>query len=57
MNGEKMLGSAEWAFPDVICGHADPMSFAIDLDLSADAFAALDRVDLLAVDGLSSPCE
>lgn len=57
MSGEKMLAAAEWAFPDVICGHADPMNFATDVDLSAAGFTALDRVDLLAVDGLSSPCE
>jgi hypothetical protein len=57
MSGEKTLATAEWAFPDVICGHADPMNFVTDVDLSAAGFAALERIDLLAVEGLSSPCE
>jgi hypothetical protein len=56
MHDEKMLGSVAWAFPDVICGHADPMSFSTDIDLEVDAFAGVNRIDLLAVEGLSSPC-
>lgn len=57
MNDDQMLACAEWQFPDVICGHADPMNFAADVDLDAGPFATLNRIDLLAVDGLSSPCE
>jgi hypothetical protein len=56
MHDEKMVASVAWAFPDVICGHADPMSFATDIDLEAAGFAAVNRIDLLAVEGLSSPC-
>jgi hypothetical protein len=57
MSEDKMLTSTEWAFPDVLCGRADPVNFARDLDLDAGNFQKLDRIDLLAVDGLSSPCE
>lgn len=56
MHDSEMLATVTWAFPDVICGHADPMNFSTDLDLEAGAFARLDRIDLLAIDGLSSPC-
>lgn len=50
------VGSAEWGFRDVICGHADPMNFAVDIDIGDASFSLIDRVDLLAVDGLSLPC-
>jgi hypothetical protein len=56
MRDSDILASVEWAFPDVICGHADPMNFSTDIDLQAGAFATLNRIDLLAVDGLSAPC-
>jgi hypothetical protein len=36
--GETVLGTANWHFPDVICGHADPMHFAADLDLDGGFF-------------------
>lgn len=57
MSDNKMVACTEWKFPDVICGHADPMSFAADIDLDAGAFQTIDRIDLLAVGGLSTPCE
>lgn len=57
MSGNEIVASAQWAFPDVICGHADPMNFATDVELEPGAFQRLDRVELLAVEGLSSPCE
>ncbi len=53
----KIVACTEWAFPDVICGHADPMSFATDVDLDARAFQSLDRIELLKVAGFSSPCQ
>lgn len=55
-SGTEVLACAEWPFPDVICGHADPMTFATDIDLDTGAFQRLDRIDLLAVEGFSSPC-
>jgi hypothetical protein len=57
MCGEETLARADWAFPDVLCGYADPMNFAVDVDLDGDAFARLDRIALLDVEGFSSPCE
>jgi hypothetical protein len=33
------------------------MNFAADVDLDGDAFARLDRIALLGVEGFSSPCE
>jgi hypothetical protein len=52
----KTVGSAEWHFADVICGHADPMNFFTDIDIDDTSFSLIDRIDLLAVDGLSAPC-
>lgn len=57
MSDNKMLACTQWEFQDVICGHADPMNFATDIDLDAEAFRRLDRIELLAVNGLSTPCE
>jgi hypothetical protein len=57
MAGDKIAGSAEWHFADVICGHADPMNFSTDIDIGDASFPLIDRIDLLGVDGLSAPCE
>ena len=54
--GEKVLGRASWHFPDVICGHADPMHFAVDIEISDSLFADIDRVELAATRGESVPC-
>jgi hypothetical protein len=54
--GDKVLGSSEWHFADVICGHADPMNFSADIDIGDTSFSLIDRIDLLKVDGLSAPC-
>jgi hypothetical protein len=52
----KTVGSTEWRFADVICGHADPMNFSVDIDIGDTSFSLIDRIDLLGVDGLSAPC-
>lgn len=54
--GDRAVATAAWTFPDVICGNADPMSFAIDIDVSEDDFQQLDRAMLLDVEGFSVPC-
>ena len=54
--GAKTVGLADWHFADVICGHADPMNFFTDIDIGDTSFSLIDRIDLLAVDGLSTPC-
>jgi hypothetical protein len=56
MADSKVVGSTEWCFPDVICGHADPMNFSTDIDIGDTSFSLIDRIDLLGVDGLSAPC-
>jgi hypothetical protein len=55
--GEKVVGTANWHFPDVICGHADPMHFAADLEMNDELFAAIDRVELARTSGESEPCD
>lgn len=52
----KTVGSTEWRFADVICGHADPMNFSTDIDIGDTSFSLIDRIDLLGVDGRSAPC-
>jgi len=54
---DKVLATADWHFPDVICGHADPMNFATDLDIADELFAQIDRIALLETKGESRPCE
>jgi hypothetical protein len=56
MAKERVLGVADWHFADVICGHADPMNFAIDLDIADELFVQIDRVALQATVGESQPC-
>ena len=54
--GETVLGTANWHFPDVICGHADPMHFAADIDLDEGLFPTADRIELSRTSGESKPC-
>lgn len=54
---DRMLGIASWHFPDVICGHADPMHFAADLEIEDAMFGLIDRIELQATEGRSEPCE
>jgi hypothetical protein len=53
---DTVLAVAEWYFPDVICGHADPMNFAADLDIVDELSAQVDRIELQATTGESQPC-
>ena len=52
-----VLASADWHFVDVICGHADPMSFATDLDIADELFFQIDRIELQDTKGESRPCD
>jgi hypothetical protein len=54
---DESLAIAEWHFSDVICGHADPMHFAVDLSIDEDAFGSIDRIELQSTEGQSRPCE
>jgi len=53
---DRVLATANWHFPDVICGHADPMHFATDLDIADSLFARADRIELAGTAGESAPC-
>jgi hypothetical protein len=54
---DKVLATANWHFPDVICGHADPMHFATDLEIADELFAKIERIELGSTTGESEPCE
>jgi hypothetical protein len=53
---EKTLAVVDWHFPDVICGHADPMHFAADLAVEDSLFGIIDRIALEKTEGESRPC-
>jgi hypothetical protein len=53
---DTVLTVADWHFPDVICGHADPMNFATDLDIADELSTQIDRIELQAITGESRPC-
>jgi hypothetical protein len=55
MGRDGMLGTVHWHFPDVICGHADPMHFAADLDIGDDQFGRIERIELEKTVGESRP--
>jgi hypothetical protein len=55
--GDRELSVASWHFADVICGHADPMHFAADLDIDDAMFDRIDRIELQKTVGRSRPCE
>jgi hypothetical protein len=55
--GEKVMGTANWHFPDVICGHADPMHFSADLDIHDGLLAGIDRVEIGGTPGEWEPCD
>jgi hypothetical protein len=57
MAGDQTLASVDWTFADVICGHADPMSFSIDIAFDHADRRRVDRVALWDVRGLAAPCE
>jgi hypothetical protein len=57
MAKDRVLAVAAWHFADVICGHADPMNFATDVDIADELFAQIDRIELQKTTGESGPCE
>jgi hypothetical protein len=57
MAKDSKLGTAHWHFPDVICGHADPMHFAADLDIGDGLFGKIDRIELEKTAGESRACD
>jgi hypothetical protein len=57
MAKDKALGTTRWHFPDVICGHADPMHFAADLDIDDSLFGQIERIELEKTIGESKACD
>jgi hypothetical protein len=57
MAKDRVLVVAAWHFADVICGHADPMSFATDLDIADELFTQIDRIELQETKGESRACD
>jgi hypothetical protein len=57
MAKDQVLAVAAWHFADVICGHADPMNFATDLDIVDGWFTRIDRIELQATTGESRACD
>jgi hypothetical protein len=57
MANGRAVALADWHFADVICGHADPMSFATDLDIDDDIFTTIDGIELQKTSGESRPCK
>jgi hypothetical protein len=57
MAKDNTLGTANWYFPDVICGHADPMHFAADLEIGEGQFGQIDRIELEKTIGESRACD
>lgn len=55
--GDQVLGIANWHFADVICGHADPMHFAADLQIDNAMFGLIDRIEIQKTAGQSRPGE
>lgn len=53
----RVLALVDWHFADVICGHADPMNFSIDVDMANELFDRIDRIELKNTEGESRPCE
>jgi hypothetical protein len=45
--GDRVIARVEWIFPDILDGHADPISLSRDIDLGA---AECDDVNLIEID-------
>jgi hypothetical protein len=52
----RVVSATAWHFPDVICGHADPLHFAADIAVADEVFAEIDEVELAAVSGEAELC-
>jgi hypothetical protein len=54
--GTRTVATADWAYPDVLNGHMDPLTYSAPLDMSDADFAALDHVHLPSVRGEATIC-
>lgn len=56
MAADKAIAVAEWPYPAIVCGHADPMTFAIDLPIESAVFAEIDGVEIQRTRGEARLC-
>lgn len=54
--GDHPVASVEWRYPEILCGHADPLDFSVEINLAEADFAALDGVAMPAVSASATPC-
>jgi hypothetical protein len=55
--GDRLVRSVKWHYPDVLCGHADPISFSTVIDLPGREFEQIDGARLAPVSARAHPCE
>jgi hypothetical protein len=55
-SGERTLAKTEWKYPQVLCGHFDPMTFAIRTSLSPSDFEAANQIFLPSVKAVAESC-
>jgi hypothetical protein len=54
--GEHTVGKAAWHYPAVLCGHFDPMTFAVKIDISRADFETIDRIYLPSARASAQSC-
>ena len=50
------VASAEWRYGDILCGHADPLTFSVELEMSESVFNSIERAVLPPVTGSAQSC-
>jgi hypothetical protein len=55
-SGERTLAKTEWKYPQVLCGHFDPMTFATKTGLSPSDFEVADQIFLPSVKAVAESC-
>jgi len=55
-SGERTLATAEWKYPEVLCGHFDPMTFATKTSLSPSDFESADQIYLPSIMAVAESC-
>jgi hypothetical protein len=56
LNDARTLVTVDWPYPEVMCGHFDPMTFAKKTPMSAEDFSVADRIRLPAVHAAAGSC-
>ena len=48
--------STQWKYDDILCGHADPLSLSVELNMSQSDFDSIERAVLPPVTGKAQVC-